>query len=61
VHLARDEAAVDVPVLDRGALREGTTFDGPALVDAGDTTIWIGRGARARVDDAGALVVIKEP
>jgi N-methylhydantoinase A len=50
VHVTRDGATVDVPVVDGGDLRPGHVLAGPAIVDADDTTIWIPAGFTGRVD-----------
>jgi N-methylhydantoinase A len=60
VQLARDAAPVAVPVLVRASLGDGESFRGPALVDSGDTTVWVSPGHRAHIDHAGSLVVVKE-
>jgi N-methylhydantoinase A len=53
----RHGGATDVPVYDRPAIEAGAVVEGPALVDAGDTTIWIRRGYRGRPDARGALIL----
>ena len=57
VHLSREGAAVAVPAVAATALAVGMPIDGPALVDAGDTTVWIAPGRVARLDERGSLVV----
>ena len=52
VSLERGAAPTPVPVLEKAALRPGHRFNGPALVDAVDTTIWVPAGVTARVDRA---------
>jgi N-methylhydantoinase A len=53
----RHGGATEVPVYDRPAIGAGAVVEGPALVDAGDTTIWIRRGYRGRPDARGALIL----
>ena len=60
MHLARNGAAVDVPVLPRDSLTAEATHAGPAVIDAGDTTIWIAPGHIAHLDATGSLVIEKE-
>lgn len=47
----------DIPVHDREALLSGHSLNGPALVDAPDTTIWVPAAMRATIDGQGALVL----
>ncbi len=42
-------------VLDRYALGEGASFEGPAIVEERESTVVIGEGAAARIDDVGFL------
>jgi N-methylhydantoinase A len=60
VRLHRDHG-VDVPVHRRADLAPGAAFAGPALVDAGDTTVWVATGCHAHVDALGALVLEVAP
>ncbi len=60
VHLARESAPVAVPVIAFASLGRGESLLGPALIDAGDTTIWVSPGHCAHVDDAGSLVIVKD-
>lgn len=48
---------VDTAVYDRARLRPGDTFTGPAVVEEAESTLIIGPGGEARVDDAGNLIV----
>jgi N-methylhydantoinase A len=57
VQLDRHAAATPVPVYDRDGIGAGTVLTGPALVDTGDTTVWLQRGYRARSDTRGALIL----
>ena len=50
-----DETLADV--FRRDSLSEGNVVQGPALVDAPDTTIWVPAGRDARLSPAGALVI----
>jgi hypothetical protein len=43
-------------VFDRDGIGGGTVT-GPALVDTGDTTVWVQRGYRAQPDARGALIL----
>jgi N-methylhydantoinase A len=56
VQIRRDDDTT-VPVHDRTALAPGAVLVGPALVDAGDTTVWIVAGHRATVGPRGSLVM----
>lgn len=47
----------DIAVHDGGALRPGHTLDGPALIDASDTTIWLPAGMTAMVNPQGTLLM----
>jgi N-methylhydantoinase A len=46
---------IDAPVFRWDRLPLGATFQGPALVDATGTTVWIGAGDTATVDSLGNL------
>jgi N-methylhydantoinase A len=48
---------VPTPVYDRYALRPSTTLAGPAIVEERESTLVLGPGARAQVDDDGLLRV----
>lgn len=48
---------LDVPVYDRAAFGAGQTFMGPAIVEQGDTTIWILPDWSCTVDRLGNLLV----
>ena len=55
---AYDGAAfVDTPVYDRGALRPGDAFDGPAVIEQYDATTYVAPGWHARVDGFGNLMM----
>jgi N-methylhydantoinase A len=45
-----------VPVYDRYRLAPGDGFDGPAIVEERESTVVLGPGARARIDDAFNLI-----
>lgn len=61
VRLERGEGGRrDISVHDREALLPGHRLDGPALVDAPDTTIWVPAGMRATIDGQGTLVMERE-
>lgn len=47
----------EVAVFDGDGLCPGHCIDGPALVDAPDTTVWVPDGARCSVDGFGSLVI----
>ena len=57
MQLERHAAATAVPVYDRDGIGAGAVLTGPALVDTGDTTVWVQRGYRARPDARGALIL----
>jgi N-methylhydantoinase A len=48
---------VDTPVFDRYALAPGATFDGPAIVEERESTLIVGAGGRASVDDSLNVIV----
>lgn len=48
---------VETPVYDRTDLRAGTTVDGPAIFEGGESTVVLTPGWRARVDERGTLVL----
>ena len=56
LRLARDHD-VEVDLYDRAQLVAGSTFVGPALVDAGDTTVFVAPAWTAHIDAHGALVL----
>jgi N-methylhydantoinase A len=47
----------DTAILDRGALRPGMSFAGPAIVLQPDSTVAIPPGAEADVDAAGNITI----
>jgi N-methylhydantoinase A len=47
----------EVPVFRSVDLAAGATLVGPAIVDAGDTTVWVVGGHRATVDEHGSLIM----
>jgi N-methylhydantoinase A len=51
------EAAVVAPVYDRYALRAGTRFPGPAIVEENESTFVIGPGGRAEILPDGSIAV----
>lgn len=55
-YLPEAEGYVEVPVYDRYGLAPGDAFDGPAIVEERRSTVVLGPGARARVDDALNLI-----
>ena len=58
VRLERGEGGLRaIAVHDRDDLLAGHVLEGPALVDAPDTTIWLPAGMRAMVDAQGTLVM----
>ena len=57
VQLERHTAPTAVPVYDGNGVGAGAVLTGPALVDTGDTTVWVQRGYRARPDSGGALIL----
>jgi N-methylhydantoinase A len=48
---------IDTAVYARNRLRPGDSFTGPAVVEEAESTLIVGPGARAHVDDAGNLIV----
>jgi N-methylhydantoinase A len=57
VQLERHAEPIAVSVYDWHGLDAGAVVPGPALVDTGDTTVWVQRGYRAMVDERGALIL----
>jgi N-methylhydantoinase A len=57
VHFERYSPPTAVAVYDRHTIGASTSVSGPALVDAGDTTVWVQRGYRALADARGALII----
>jgi N-methylhydantoinase A len=53
----RPGGAVEAVVYDRALLRPGNTVDGPALVEAVDTTIIVPDGARLTIDTFGTGII----
>jgi N-methylhydantoinase A len=51
------EGYVDTTVYDRYALRPGTAFKGPAIVEERESTLIVGAQGRARVDERLNVVV----
>jgi N-methylhydantoinase A len=51
-----DGATLDTAVYDRKLLTWGHEFDGPAIIDQYDTTVFIPQGFRARVDRLGNII-----
>jgi N-methylhydantoinase A len=48
---------VETPVYDRYALKPGAEFAGPAIVEERESTLIVGVGGRARVDDRLNVIV----
>ena len=57
VKLERSEEAQPVAVYDGTRLSPGNRIEGPGLIDASDTTIWIPEGMSARLDSGRTLTV----
>ncbi len=57
VYLPEESDLVPVPVYDRYALVSGERFTGPAIVEERESTVVVGAGADARIDDSLNLVV----
>jgi N-methylhydantoinase A/oxoprolinase/acetone carboxylase beta subunit len=55
-----DGAWRDLPVWDRDALTAESVVDGPAIIEEAFATHWIGRGWRARLGPAGAVIATRE-
>jgi N-methylhydantoinase A len=51
------EGYVETPVYDRYALKPGMQFAGPAIVEERESTLIVGAGGRARVDDFLNIIV----
>jgi N-methylhydantoinase A/oxoprolinase/acetone carboxylase beta subunit len=58
VQIARTGVPPEVPVHTTASFVAGERLVGPALVDAGDTTVWIPTGQVARLDGRGSLAMI---
>lgn len=61
IYLPEDHGFVEVPVFDRYQLRSGAYFSGPAIVEERESTLVLGRNARARVDEYLNVVVELRP
>jgi len=58
VRIDRGPAGIrDVPVYRGSDLRSGHTLQGPSVVDASDTTVWLPEGSQASVDRHGTLAI----
>ncbi|HLT18775.1 MAG TPA: hydantoinase/oxoprolinase family protein, partial [Thermomicrobiales bacterium] len=57
VYLPEDGKLVGVPVYDRYRLGPGARFAGPAIVEERESTVVIGRNARAEIDDFLNLII----
>jgi N-methylhydantoinase A/oxoprolinase/acetone carboxylase beta subunit len=57
VRLAGEEDWLDVPVYERLGLATGILLQGPAIIEAGDSTIVIYPGQRASVHETGSVIV----
>jgi N-methylhydantoinase A len=53
------DQAVSVPVYDRAELRAGDELEGPAIVELAEATSVLRPGWRARVDEAGTMVLTR--
>jgi len=51
---------VEVPVVDRRALRDATTMSGPVVIEQSDTTTVIRPGWQVRPHPSGHLIVTRE-
>ena len=52
-------AAIEVPVYARAALNAGQRFDGPAIIEQEDCTIWMIPEWRAETDNTGNLILTR--
>lgn len=57
VYVGESEDMMTVPVLDRYRLRPGVQLEGPAIIEERESTIYIGPGATATLDDLGGVVM----
>jgi N-methylhydantoinase A len=57
VRFPENDGFVETAVYDRSRLRPGDRFTGPAVVEEAESTLIVGPGGEARVDDAGNLIV----
>ena len=55
-----DGAFVDAAIYDREKLSASSAFDGPAIVEQYDTTVWIPSGWGASADAAGNLIAERQ-
>jgi N-methylhydantoinase A len=53
----RSESALSVPVHRRESLYPSDILGGPALVDCGDSTVWVNDGQIATVDESGSIIL----
>jgi len=49
--------ARSVPVYRRESLYPSDILGGPALVDCGDSTVWVNDGQIANVDESGSIIL----
>jgi N-methylhydantoinase A len=59
VYLPTARARETVPIVDDAALTAGMTIRGPAMVDGGDTTVYVPSGTSAARDSYGNLVLTR--
>ena len=61
IFVSRDGAMtrVEIPVFDMETLVPGSSFTGPALIDAVDTTVWVPSQHQVEVDEFKTLIVRK--
>ncbi|OGB92137.1 MAG: hypothetical protein A3G35_11740 [candidate division NC10 bacterium RIFCSPLOWO2_12_FULL_66_18] len=57
VYLREDQGSVEVPVLDRYRLQPGVRIEGPVILEERESTIYIGPGAWATLDELGGVVM----
>jgi N-methylhydantoinase A len=57
VQRQRSEMASPVPVYHREGLYPSDILGGPALVDCGDSTVWVNYGQAATVDESGSIIL----
>jgi N-methylhydantoinase A len=52
-----EDGFVDSPTYERSLLPLGAEIAGPSVIEQPDTTVWLEPGSRARVGEAGNLIV----
>jgi N-methylhydantoinase A len=57
VHFAEAGGWIETAIYDRGRLKAGARFDGPAILEQADSTVVVPPGARAEVDEYRNVII----